>query len=257
MLQQQQVQWEMDRQNLLQQMQAVGANPSAGPSIAQTPNPSNVMVGQQPQSFAAVPANPLAQDMGQFNSIEPNDYKFIFNNSSVGMVSHPDCNYMFFPLLQLSEPLINFLPPQAIASMGGAFVDCNDNFCKLSEFSKEEVCSMTIFNMTSRNDLQHAFNLISQMITPTLEAPQDKDKSKTIILQGAMKNRNDLGLSISLIKGDHGIGKCFCVTLVRILSMDKSRPDVVSVEMELPVIPTKNTNVNEVGFGTSPAYTAG
>lgn len=142
---------------------------------------------------------------------------------------------------------------QAIASMGGAYVDCNDNFCKLSGYSKQEVCSMTIFNMTSRNDLQHAFDLISQMITPNLESP-NQDESKSIILQGSMKTRNDLGLSISLIKGNQGIGRCFCVTLVRILSMDKSRPDLVSVEMELPVVPNKTS---DIGFGTSPAYTAG
>lgn len=137
--------------------------------------------------------------------------------------------------------------------MGGAYVDCNDNFCKLSGYSKQEVCSMTIFNMTSRDDLQHAFDLISQMITPNLESP-NQDESKSIILRGAMKDRNDLGLSISLIKGSQGIGRCFCVTLVRIISRNTSRPDVISVEMELPFVPSKNSNI---GFGVSPAYTAG
>ncbi|KAL7489837.1 hypothetical protein ACHAW6_015718 [Cyclotella cf. meneghiniana] len=233
LLQQQQVQWEMDRQSLLRQMQEIGVGASAGQSdqtqMGMQMDLDNNMTRQQHQQFStAAPPNPLVQPVNSFTSIEPKDYKFIFDNSSLGM---------------------------AIASMGGAFVDCNENFCKLSEYSKEEVCSMTIFNMTSRNDLQHAFDLISQMIAPTLEVP-DQDKSKSIILQGAMRNRNDLGLSISLIKGDHGIGKCFCVTLVRILSMDKSRPDVVSVEMELPVIPAKN-NVKDIGFGTSPTYTAG
>ena len=138
--------------------------------------------------------------------------------------------------------------------MGGAYVDCNDNFCKLSGYSKQEVCSMTIFNMTSRNDLQQAFDLISQMITPNIESPNQQDESKSIILQGSMKTRNDLGLSISLVKGNQGIGRCFSVTLVRIISMDKSRPDAITVEMELPVIPTKS---GDVGFGVSPAYTAG
>ena len=150
--------------------------------------------------------------------------------------------------------LFSFFFTQAIASMGGAYVDCNDNFCKLSGYTKEEVCSMTIFNMTSRNDLQHAFDLISQMITPHPEGSNQQDESKSIILQGTMKSRNDLGLSISLVKGSQGIGRCFCVTLVRIISMNKSRPDVISVEMELPVIPNKN---DDVGLGTSPAYTAG
>lgn len=143
---------------------------------------------------------------------------------------------------------------QAIASMGGAYVDCNDNFSKLSGYSKQEVCSMTIFNMTSKNDLQQAFDLISEMITPNIENPNQEDESKSIILQGSMKTRNDLGLSISLVKGNQGIGRCFSVTLVRIISMDKSRPGATTVEMELPVIPMKS---GDVGFGVSPAYTAG
>ena len=139
--------------------------------------------------------------------------------------------------------------------MGGAFVDCNEIFCQLSEYTREEVCSMTIFNMTSREDLQHAFDLISQMITPTLNGP-NQEKSKTIVLRGAMKTRNDLGLSISLIKGEHGIAKCFCVTLVRILSMESRRQDTVSIEMELPQVGSENKPKN-LGFGVSPAYTSG
>lgn len=96
--------------------------------------------------------------------------------------------------------------------MGGAFIDCNPLFCQLSQYSKQEVCSMTIFNLTSRIDLQHAFDLISQMISP----PQDDEKiSLQCVLRGSMKHRNDLGLSISLIKGEDGIAKCFCVTLIK------------------------------------------
>lgn len=113
---------------------------------------------------------------------------------------------------------------------------------------------MTIFNMTSKNDLQQAFDLISEMITPNIENPNQEEESKSIILQGSMKTRNDLGLSISLVKGNQGIGRCFSVTLVRIISMDKSRPGATTVEMELPVIPMKS---GDVGFGVSPAYTAG
>jgi hypothetical protein len=90
LLQQQQVQWEMDRQSMLQQMQEVGA---ATPSVVQSQNqpmqmsqmdPNNMIMGQ-PQQL--VLTNPPLQSMNAFNSIEPNDYKYIFNNSSVGMVS--------------------------------------------------------------------------------------------------------------------------------------------------------------------------
>jgi len=202
------------RQSLLQQMQQVGAAP------LMQGIPQNMVAGASQTSAAAI------SQPSELNSISPNDYKFVFNNSSVGM---------------------------AIASMGGAFVDCNDIFCQLSEYTKEEVCSMTIFNMTARTDLQHAFDLISQMITPPSVEDQQK-KSNTIVLRGAMKNRNDLGISVSLINGDSGIAKCFCVTLVKILSMESSRPDTVSIEMELPQVESKPKSV---GFGVYPAYTSG
>jgi PAS domain-containing protein len=252
LLQQQQIQWEMDRQALMQQMQQVGVGAQA-PLHSQmaggdTQAQQLQQIGALQQQGAAVPGqsglptNPLTgqpqqQPLGQQptpNSICPDDYKFIFDNSSVGM---------------------------AIASLGGAFVDCNSIFCQLSEYTREEVCSLTIFNMTSRQDLQQAFDLISQMITPTLDgngasaASPDKLES-SIVLRGAMKKHNDLGLSVSLIKGDHGIAKCFCVTLVRILSMEATRPDTVSIEMELPQVWSTKQQKN-VGFGASPAYTSG
>lgn len=176
------------------------------------------------QQQIAQPGNPV-----ELNSISPNDYKFVFNNSSLGM---------------------------AIASMGGAFVDCNSIFCQLSEYTREEVLSMTIFNMTAHTDLQHAFDLISQMITPpSTDESQQQNKTNTIVLRGAMKNRSDLGLSVSLIKGDLGIAKCFCITLVKILAMEVRKPDTVSIEMELPNIPSKQQQ--NLGFGVSPAYTSG
>ena len=94
LLQQQQVQWEMDRQSMLNQMQEVGVSPSVVQSQGQLPqgmpgmDPNGMMTGQ-PQQMVSVaqPTNPHIQSMNAFNSIEPNDYKFIFNNSSVGMVS--------------------------------------------------------------------------------------------------------------------------------------------------------------------------
>ena len=88
-LQQQQVQWEMDRKNMLQQMQDVGVTPSAVPSQGQLPQMMTPMIlpGQQQQM---VPVAHTAPSMAQginANSVDPNDYKFIFNNSTIGMVS--------------------------------------------------------------------------------------------------------------------------------------------------------------------------
>lgn len=248
-----------DKQNMLQQMQQIGLNPNL--NMGQTTNEgvlngvmdAQAAVAQQQQQGIIPQQMPLGVQQGlpgqggvlPVNPLEPqaaaptnqNDYQFIFNNSSVGM---------------------------AIASLGGAFVDCNSIFCDLSEYTKEETCSMTIFNMTSRQDLQHAFDLISQMITPTLGNAAGgvgigekggEDKS-SIVLRGAMKNRTDLGLSISLIKGENGIAKCFCVTLVRILSMETTKPDTVSIEMEIPQVLSTKQQKN-VGFASAPAYTSG
>lgn len=199
-----------DRQALLQQMQQIGTAPMQQQQDAS-------------QQKIAELGNPV-----ELNSISPNDYKFVFNNSSLGM---------------------------AIASMGGAFVDCNSIFCQLSEYTREEVLSMTIFNMTAQTDLQHAFDLISQMITPPSADEAQQNKTNTVVLRGAMKNRSDLGLSVSLIKGDLGIAKCFSITLVKILAMEVRKPDTVSIEMELPNIPSSKQQ--NLGFGVSPAYTLG
>ena len=96
--------------------------------------------------------------------------------------------------------------------MGGAFIDCNQLFISLSEYSKQEICGLTIFNLTAREDLQSAFDLISQMISP----PADScGFAPSCVLRGNMNSRTDLGLSITLIKDEEGIAKCFCVSLIK------------------------------------------
>ena len=238
LLQQQQAQWDMDRQALMAQMTQIGLAPGGPTNPQALQQQLQALSGVQPL-VGGLPGQPTQTQLPpqgtNFNAITPNDYKFIFDNSSVGM---------------------------AIASLGGAFIDCNSIFCLLSDYTREEVTSMTIFNMTDRRDLQHAFDLISQMITPTLDNssgmmsdPFGSDKS-SVVLRGAMKKPTDLGLSISLIKGEHGIAKCFCITLVRILSMETTRPDTVSIEVELPQVWSTKQQKN-VGFGASPAYTSG
>ena len=129
-----------------------------------------------------VMVNPLAQQQQQQqpqNGISLDDYKFIFNESSVGM---------------------------AIASLGGAFVDCNPIFSQLSEYTKEEICTMTIFNITNRQDLQNAFDLISQMISPTLEGNHISggkvglglgSDSATPLLSGNTICENETGVSLT------------------------------------------------------------
>ena len=143
--------------------------------------------------------------------------------------------------------------------MGGAFIDCNKLFCQLSNYTKQEVCSMTIFNLTARQDLQHAFDLISQM----LSAPTDQGgqtATNTCVLRGSLKHRTDLGLSVTLIKGEDGVAKCFCVTLVLnpTSPFDNQRPvpatiDCVSASQGLQ----QAKEAGPGGLDPAPAYTTG
>ena len=143
--------------------------------------------------------------------------------------------------------------------MGGAFIDCNKLFCQLSEYTKQEVCSMTIFNLTARQDLQHAFDLISQM----LSAPSDpcgNSPSNRCVLRGSLKQRNDLGLDVTLIKGEDGVAKCFCVTLVvnPLSPFDTSRPmpaTIEHVQANQALQTQKNLQANSLD--QAPAYTTG
>lgn len=140
--------------------------------------------------------------------------------------------------------------------MGGAFIDCNQVFSHLSSYSKQEVCSMTIFNLTSRQDLHHAFDLISKMISPPLDANETlTQKPKPCVLRGAMKNRDDLGLSVVLIRGDDGIAKCFCVTLIKNPDspFDTSRPTPATSDLIIPSADSAPKGMMD----SSPAFTSG
>lgn len=80
---------------------------------------------------------------------------------------------------------------------------------------------------------------------------------KPIVLRGSMKNRSDMGLSVSLVKGEDGIAKCFCVTLVK-------NPPASPYEQPSPIpasfdsvaaAPAKAKDVS--GMKSSPAFTSG
>uniref|UniRef100_A0A7S4JQB3 BHLH domain-containing protein n=1 Tax=Odontella aurita TaxID=265563 RepID=A0A7S4JQB3_9STRA len=277
MLQQHQYKSEIDRHQLVQQMQIIG-NGALGPQAATavrhvaaqngvwslgnfggvpprsamtyyqqgaygSPGPATAsMDGSQPQQTPSPMPQPQPQqetkpDPQLVSKIDDHEYRYVFNSCSVGM---------------------------AIASMGGAFIDCNSLFCQLSQYSKQEVCAMTIFNLTSRQDLQHAFDLISKMISP----PPDGSANQVpppCVLRGAMKHRNDLGLSIALIKGEDGIAKCFCVTLIKnpASPFDTSRPIPATVDflqpgsMQLASLSEEAQKGQSSGSLSSPAYTTG
>jgi PAS domain-containing protein len=217
MLQEHQYKSEIHRQQLIQQMQMIGSG-AIGPQAANAIRhvaaqngvwslgkfggvpPRTAAAHDQQQAQAGLTGVGQQQQSQQGNqqsaflkSIDDNDYRFIFNSCSI---------------------------PMAIASMGGAFIDCNQIFIELSQYSKQELLALTIFNLTARSDLQHAFDLVSQMITPPIGNDEDErnmqqQHSPSCVLRGNMKNRTDLGLNITLIRDDDGIAKCFCVSLIK------------------------------------------
>lgn len=113
---------------------------------------------------------------------------------------------------------------------------------------------MTVFNLTSRQDLQSAFDLISQM----LSAPLDPSANTSCVLRGALKNRTDIGLNVKLIKGNDGVAKCFCVTLITnpASPYDTSKPIPATLANTAQLV-TSVKDVSQGGLAPAPAYTTG
>ena len=190
--------------------------------------------GVPPKSALFQPISDKSSSVGDDSaSMDPNkvntdEYRFIFNSCGVGM---------------------------AIASMGGAFIDCNQLFCQLSNYTKQEVCSLTIFNLTARQDLQTAFDLISQLISPPMEGPVNR----AICVRGSFKNRDDLGLCVNIVKGEDGIAKCFCVTIIKNPSSPFDNEAPVPVSFESIMSSGDQTAMEKAPgpVGAAPAFTSG
>jgi len=202
LLQQHQYRSEMDKAQLVQEVQRIG-NGAIGDKAAYAirhaaaqnvvSSVANLPEGQvpsaEPQQSAGNPGE-LSDTLGD------REYRCVFNSCSVGM---------------------------AIATMGGSFIDCNLAFTELSSYTKAELKEMTIFNITSRDDLQGAFDMMSHLITPPtggLDADgnnvEDSKRPSPVILRSAIRHRSNLGLSVSLIRGEDNVARYFNVTLVKL-----------------------------------------
>jgi PAS domain S-box-containing protein len=199
LLQQHQYRSEMDKAQLVQEVQRIG-NGAIGEKAAYAIRHAAAQNGVSSMANlpengpgSSDPADPLSDNLGD------REYRCVFNSCSVGM---------------------------AIATMGGSFIDCNIAFTQLSSYTKQELKAMTIFNITSRDDLQGAFDMMSQLITPStggLDADgntsigDDGSKGQSpVILRSAIRHRSDLGLSVSLIRGEDNVARYFSVTLVKL-----------------------------------------
>ena len=91
----------------------------------------------------------------------------------------------------------------AIASLGGTLLDCNDFFCLLTnaQFTKEEIRRQrgSIFNLLPKEDLQDAFERISQLLTDSTSASATNPLDP-IILRSSIDEQ--LGLRVSLVQRD-------------------------------------------------------
>jgi PAS domain-containing protein len=176
---------EVEKATLVQEVQRIGSS-SHHAAIQQVASQS--VVSSANADVVASASDP--------SSSGDNEYRCVFNSCSVGM---------------------------AVATMGGSFIDCNPAFTQLSKFTKQELQAMTIFNITSRDDLQGAFDMMSQLITPSpggLDADgntvEEGKAQAPVVLRSGFRHRNDLGLSVSLIRGDDGVARNFNVTLVKL-----------------------------------------
>jgi len=132
--------------------------------------------------------------------------------------------------------------------MGGTFVDCNKLFLMKAGYTKQELCALTIFNLTQRVDLQTAFEQISNMISPPNEG-QPGATSSPCILRGTFKNQSNISLSVSLIRGNDGIAKCFCVTLQE----HRARPKT-NTFVGLPMPLSNSEQGQEILSSTKPSH---
>lgn len=228
LLQQQSYRAEMDKAQLVQEVQRIG-NGAIGEKAAYAIRHAAAQNGVS--SMANLPDGPVqsaqpqqATSAGEMSdTLGDREYRCVFNSCSVGM---------------------------AIATMGGSFIDCNLAFTELSSYTKQELKAMTIFNITSREDLQGAFDMMSHLITPPtggLDADGNvEDSSKLqspVILRSAIRHRSDLGLSVSLIRGEDGVARYFNVTLVKLppspLGLGGLKPVPATAEMSPQEVPVQ------------------
>lgn len=216
LLQQQAYRLEMDKAQLVQEVQRIG-NGAIQHATAQN---GVSYVTSLPESADPQQSVGSASDQSSENPGD-REYRCVFNSCSVGM---------------------------AIATMGGSFIDCNLAFTQLSSYTKQELKAMTIFNITSRDDLQGAFDMMSQLITPPtggLDADgnsiEDGNLQAPVVLRSSIRHRSDLGLSVSLIRGEDGVARNFNVTLVKLppspMGLGGLKPVPATAEMtpDIPV----------------------
>uniref|UniRef100_A0A7S1Y931 BHLH domain-containing protein n=1 Tax=Grammatophora oceanica TaxID=210454 RepID=A0A7S1Y931_9STRA len=110
--------------------------------------------------------------------------------------------------------------PMAIASLGGDFIACNEQFCKFAKRTEEEIRSITVFNLTRKQDLKQAFDTMSKIVSNAamlagIESFGNPTQEECY-LRTAIDDSDNLNLLVSLVKDEDNAAKCFSVTLVEV-----------------------------------------
>ena len=148
---------------------------------------------------------------------------------------------------------------QGIASLGGTFLDCNKLFCELSQQTKDQVQKLSIFNLTSKEQLPYAFDRLSCLLAPDTTT----SSSDPIVLQGSMSH---VGLQIRLLDRGQSFGKdetspSDCRSKLLLVTLVQQTPsDSTIVSSSSPILSTSqemsigSTMEKPVHAGSIPFY---
>lgn len=122
----------------------------------------------------------------------------------------------------------------------------------------KDLCSLTIFNMIAKSDLQNAFDRISSLISSS------SSSSNAVAIIGSIKNHPNLTLNISILASENyniNKGKYFLVTILPRVAQRQhilSTPQQQQQQQQVLVSAEKSKqNPNTTLVAAFPTYTTG
>jgi hypothetical protein len=85
---------------------------------------------------------------------------------------------------------------QAIATLGGTFLDCNQLFCLMSRHDKDHLTRLSVFNLTAQDQLSYAFERLSELLTDPSAGVATNGEEAAINVRSSVPN---LSLKITLL----------------------------------------------------------
>lgn len=119
-------------------------------------------------------------------------------------------------------------------------MDCNRTFLDLANSSKEELKSLTIFNLIARAELQGSFQRISTMLLTKDENPHQDDEP--FFVGASFTHRPDLSLQITPVRSADGEMQYLCVTLMQNETVAPIQAVVSPLPTDFSVIESQTTS---------------